>query len=105
MSITIFGVVWIMALLYCVTKNVKIIFFLLLFSALFQSNNVIEIGSVGVGAFLTTSFAFILMSGLMKPKRHPDKKKAIGFILSYILFFVICCAVRFLFGDCWKKHS
>ncbi|MCD7927150.1 MAG: O-antigen ligase family protein [Bacteroides sp.] len=81
----------------------KIIFFLLLFSALFQSNNVIEIGSVGVGAFLTTSFAFILMSGLMKPKRHPDKKKAIGFILSYILFLLFVALCAFCLGIAGKN--
>lgn len=66
MNISIFGVIWLIALFVSFTKQIKYTLYLLIFSFVFQSAWVIEIVGVDLNASLITSIFFISRALLLK---------------------------------------
>lgn len=88
MSLTLFGILWILIVAYffC-TKRISMMFYLTIFSMVFQCNNIVLIGSIGVGPQLFTSFAFIIKSFLLI--KTPRRQKTILFFLLSLFFFYL----------------
>jgi hypothetical protein len=92
---TVFGIVWLMLILFSLAKNKrKMLVTLLLFSSVFQSSNVLIIGSTGNGPQIITSAVvsiyFLLnkaRSGSIRvSKRIFTIDKALVLLFAYILF-------------------
>ena len=98
MKITIFGLVWILAVLYTLyRKHPKYLIGLTLFSCIFQAASVFVIGENGVGPMIVTSIVMnvwclmtssSLNQGVLKIK-YENKVKVSSFVGIYILFAVI----------------
>ena len=89
---TIFGIIWCLLIIYCLSKNnIKYITFLTLFSMIFQSTNIIDNKFISMGPQVITNITFIIYcifkyhSILFK---KPQKKDLI-IIIGYALFLVI----------------
>ena len=93
MSLTLFGIIWLVLIAHTFIRlKLKHFIFLTLFSMIFQCNNVIMIGSQGIGPQLITSFFFILRSLSVKGIRSRAN------ITSITLFcwgcFFICILIN-----------
>lgn len=65
--ITVFGLIWMFFILICfLRRDLNWMTFALLFSMIFQSNNVFVINSLGVGPQIITSIVFIVKSYMVR---------------------------------------
>lgn len=63
MTITIFGLVWSLIILWAIYKGEKYLIYILLIGMLFQANNVLIIGEkLGIGPQIVTSVVYIIIS-------------------------------------------
>lgn len=68
MEITLFGIIWILFIIICFAqRGVKWMTFALLFSMIFQSNNVFVISGLGIGPQIFTTIVFIIKTYFVKP--------------------------------------
>lgn len=112
---TLFGVVWILFLLYCLSKKrMYYMFYALVLSMILQCDNVFQIGSIGIGPQITTSIFFIIYYLITNQFFFPIQRKnglmliGLGLLLLPILislnsqnfirilmliFYIICSMV------------
>lgn len=89
---TLFGIVWMLMLFYTFVRNsIKPILTLLLFSMLFQCNNVIQIGDITCGPQLITSFCFNIryLISFKSQKQERIKRTPIESLLILLTVYVI----------------
>lgn len=88
--ITLFGFIWLFLLGYNICKkNVEKVFFLTLFSMIFQCNDVFIIFSTGIGPQVITSFTFIVFSFFISEYSLKINKKVIFFTFPWFLLLLI----------------
>lgn len=88
---TLFGLLWIIILIYCFT-DVKKILTLTIVSATIQCSNVFEIAGTGIGPQVITSLAFIIRMVLTKDGLI-IKKKSKGKDLCLLMIILLTVAV------------
>lgn len=90
---TLFGIIWIGAIISCFSR-IKNLFALLLLSSVLQCSNVISVGEFAVGPQVITSLVFIIryIMGSRYEIRRPDK------INSAVLFLLFAVLVSLLFN-------
>lgn len=81
---TIFGILWIIILLYCFRRN-KDLAFLTIVSSTLQCSNVFLIGSVGLGPQIITSIVFCIKMIIYDKGRIVLWKKPVSTIFSVML--------------------
>lgn len=69
MKISLFGIIWLLAIIISLTKNVKHTMYLLIFSFVFQSAWVIDVAGIDLNASLITSVFFIIRTLIIKKGR------------------------------------
>ncbi len=85
MSITFFGIFWIVLLGYLFIKGkTELAIFVTLFSMILQSNNVLILGETGIGPQVLTSLFFIIYSLRFKK----TAKSIISLSLSFMMFLI-----------------
>lgn len=86
---TIFGVLWILLIVFCLCKqDIKYMLSLTLFSMVLQCSNVIQMGSLSVGPQVITNIAFIIMMLLITLKHHTIKIRRLR-LVSLSLFLLV----------------
>ena len=88
MTITLFGIIWIVLLIYSFYKTrIQFLISLTLLSMIFQCTNVIELNNQGIGPQLITSITFIIRS-IFISQRQATKQKYPYLIASLFLFVI-----------------
>ena len=89
MTITLFGIIWIVLLIYSFYKTrIQFLISLTLLSMIFQCTNVIELNNQGIGPQLITSITFIIRS-IYISQRQATKQKYPYLIASLFLFITV----------------
>lgn len=83
MSLTLFGIIWIIAIIICfVNRRIKYLIALTLFSMILQCDNVLMLGDKGIGPQIVTSI-FLILRSLIISKTHNK-------ISDYSIMFLFC---------------
>lgn len=99
MSITFFGFVWLFLLcIYFLGKSSNGLLFMTLLSTIFQCNNVIEIGELGIGAHVITALSFSIRTMFTK-KRNSHCKTSFVFVYSMFLVFISYIFINSLYNN------
>lgn len=129
--ITIFGGIWIVAIILCFLLRTKWLLAMAFFAMIFQSNNVFVVGNVGIGpqaiTVLATLFKLmlfyrgtppsdktlsrlllmllvtILLSSWFSNQEQKVSYMSLVLIIVYILFSVRLLKLRFVFSQTWLQ--
>ncbi len=89
MSVTFFGIIWMLCICYCLMqKQIKYMVFLTLFAMIFQCNNVFIFSGVGVGPQIITACFFIIKSFFYKSNISCQSKTFRRTCFAYLLFVI-----------------
>ena len=91
MSLTVFGVIWLIILTVCICiPDIRPMIFITLFGMIFQSNNILILGGVtGIGPQIITSGLFILKSYTYKTRKISHYNKAVLLSLATLVIYII----------------
>lgn len=102
MNITLFGLIWILFILICFIRlGISWMIFALLFSMIFQSDNVFVISGLGIGPQIVTSIMFIIKSYLVRPSYNVESNRGMN-IDNFSLVFManlICICISILHNE------
>ena len=100
MTITFFGVLWLLLLLILfLRQDLKVIILVLLLSMVLQCDNVVIVDGKGVGPQIITSLYFCIVSIFMCSNKRLVKKTKVSlpflFVLSFFCFYVFLSVLKF----------
>lgn len=97
MSLTLFGIIWLVTIAVCfVNRRIKYLVALTLFSMVLQCDNVLLLGSKGVGPQIITSMAFILRSFFLHVPRNRISAYSLSFLFCSILILYLLFNIHIL---------
>lgn len=97
MSITFFGFLWLIVLIYIFgCRRLKDLIPVVFFSMLLQCNNVIVINEQGVGPQVLTSFVFVLKSILVRYKnvKYVPSRNLLVSLFCFLLYIMVNCVLN-----------
>lgn len=86
---TIFGILWIGALIIAAFRNIKLLFVLTILSSVLQCDNVFVINGTGIGPQVITSIVFIMKVFLIKKDDWKTNKKFFLIAISCISILIV----------------
>ena len=88
--ITIFGLIYTLALIIVMFRDIKYLFVLTILSSVFQCDNVLVIGNIGIGPQIITSFAFLIKAiYIKKDELFIIKKKFLPIEIMALLMLLV----------------
>ncbi len=108
MQFTLFGVIWILLLMFFFfVKDVRYIVSMALFSMVLQCNNIMQLGSTGVGVQVFTALVVLLRFMLLPTKHRAISKKYRSLFttpLLLVMYLLICSLfIHKQFSENWLK--
>lgn len=100
---TIFGVIYLIILIFAFFTNIKVLFALTIFSSVLQCDNVFVLGDTGIGPQVITSLVFLLKVILIKKDKFLVINKKFILIESSSVLLLIIAFVSLLVNNNLEK--
>ena len=96
---TIFGIVWFLLIIYCMTTKIENMVALTVVSSVFQCSNVLVISGTGIGPQIITSFFMILRMLLLQKDGKIRIRKYSASIMFYSIFIFLIAFISSLLNN------
>lgn len=96
---TIFGIVWFLLIIYCMTTKIENMVVLTIVSSVFQCSNVLVISGTGIGPQIITSFFMILRMLLLQKDGKIRIRKYSASIMFYSIFIFLIAFISSLLNN------
>ena len=105
MRITIFGVIWILVICWCMwQKNIKYMVFITLLFMTFQCDTIFFLGNVGVGPQILTSSAFIAKC-VFNARWQLRFRRSYAFLSLLALGYIAVIVVSYVMNDITESRT